>query len=436
MNEETFTQHIDTVQRRLETLERRATGLPEEHKPLTLEALETLSSALENLHVSQEALRESEQRFRLFFENAPEYSYMVSPEGIILDVNAAALGALGYDKEELVGKAVSTIYAPEYLPKMQELFAAWRESGTLRDEEAVVVTKYGERRTVLLSAGMVRDQDGQVVHSISMQRDITDRLRLQEALRRARKMESVGRLAGGVAHQYNNFLAAILGFADLLRLEMDPSDPLQEYAAKSSSAGQRAASITRQLMAYSRIRMLQLTRLNLNALISRLETSLRDLLGESTNVETHLAPDLHPIEADPGELQQAILALVTNARDAMPRGGRLTITTENTCLDEQQATALPEARDGAYVCLTLEDTGVGMDAETLDRIFEPFFTTRSLGEGIGLGLSVAYGIVAQHEGWISVESERGHGSTFRVYLPAAPESPVSSPRPIGATEES
>ena len=375
---------------------------------------------------SEEALLASEERFRQFFKYQPDYCYMVSPKGLIQDVNDAALSALGYEREELVGKPLSTIYAPEFHDTMKRLFTEWTDSGMLRDEEAVVVTKSGQRRIVLLSATTVTDADGRAASSVSVQRDITERTRLEEQLRRAQKMESIGRVTGGLAHHFNNLLAAINGFADLIRLDMDPSDRMQQYVSRIRGAGERAADLVQQLLAYSRTQMLRAARLDLNMLIGALDIGLRDALGERIDLVTDLDPGLRLVEADARELQQAIQNLVENARDAMPDGGQVTIATRNTWLDAESSRAIPDSRPGAFVCLSVSDTGIGISEDVLERLFEPFFTTKDIGEGTGLGLAVAYGIIAQHEGWINVDSTPGAGTSFKVYLPAIANESIDS----------
>jgi two-component system cell cycle sensor histidine kinase/response regulator CckA len=635
---------------------------------------------------AEEALRESEERFRQFFENEPEYCYMVSPEGIILDVNSAALKALGYKKEELVGKPLQMIYAPESRPRIKQLFAKWKETGELRNEEMVIVTKEGNRRTVLLSASAVRDKDGRILHSVSVQRDITERKRAAEALReseekyrllveslqegiwvidqdahttfvnsrmaemlgynvdemqgrhlfsfmdergveiakhylerrkrgikeqhelkflrkdgtrvyallatspitddegnyigatagvqditkrkqaeealreseekyrilvenqtdlvvkvdtegrfqfvsptycelfgkkqeellgktflplvheddrqttakamedlykppytcyveqraltkdgwrwlawadkavldqdgnvvaivgvgrditerkrleeqllQSQKMEAVGRLTGGIAHDFNNLLTVIIGFSELLlHRHLDEGGPLYKPIEEIQKAGKQAASLTGQLLAFSRKQVLQPRVLDLNAVVSDMDKMLHRLIGEDIDLVTLLDPDLGPVKADPGQLEQVIVNLAINARDAMPQGGQLTIETADAELDEAYARQHIAVEPGPYVMLAVSDTGVGMDEETQSHIFEPFFTTKEKGEGTGLGLATVYGIVKQSGGYIWFYSEMGQGTTFKVYLPRV-EGAVEPLRPSVAPTES
>jgi two-component system, cell cycle sensor histidine kinase and response regulator CckA len=257
--------------------------------------------------------------------------------------------------------------------------------------------------------------------------DITDRRRLEEHLRQVQKMEAVGALAGGVAHDFNNLLTAILGYCNLMLDDMPKEDPLRQDLEEIRSAGERAAALTRQLLAFSRRQMLQPQVVDINTLVRQLEKLLHRLLTEPIVLVTALAPDLQTVKVDPGSIEQVLVNLAVNSRDAMPEGGQLTIETANVELDavyaETHATVIP----GRYVMLAVGDTGVGVDAATKARIFEPFFTTKEQGKGSGLGLATVYGIVKQSGGYIWVYSEVGHGTVFKVYFPVA-ESPAGPAR--------
>ncbi|OGG54796.1 MAG: hypothetical protein A3F84_21795 [Candidatus Handelsmanbacteria bacterium RIFCSPLOWO2_12_FULL_64_10] len=234
-------------------------------------------------------------------------------------------------------------------------------------------------------------------------------------------MEAVGQLAGGIAHDFNNLLQVVTGYSELLLARLVPGDPLREEIETIKKAGERAASLTRQLLAFGRRQVLAPKILDLNAIVSNMGQTLRGLIGENIDLVTAPRPGLRYVKADPDQIEQVILNLAANARDAMPRGGRLTIETEDANLDEACARQCPDARPGSYVMLAISDTGCGMDAETRARLFEPFFTTKAQGRGTGLGLAMVYGIVTQSGGWVSVSSEPGRGSTFRVYLPRVEE---------------
>ena len=256
--------------------------------------------------------------------------------------------------------------------------------------------------------------------------DITERKALEAQLLQAQKMEAVGRLAGGVAHDFNNLLMAIMGYGELIRSSLIKDDPLYEYSEDILKATERAASLTQQLLAFSRRQVMQPQVLNLNRVVADLEKMLRRLIGEHIDLEIVAGPDLGPVKADPGQIGQIIMNLAVNARDAMPTGGRLILSTANIEFAASHKCRFETIPPGRYVRLSVTDTGSGMDAETLDHIFEPFFTTKEVGKGTGLGLPMVYGIVKQNGGCIDVESQPGQGTTFKIYLPrleAAVEAP-------------
>ena len=362
-------------------------------------------------------LSESERRFREFFENAPAYCYMIAPDGVILDVNRAALQGLGYRKEELLGRHVETVYAPDARQRVKSALLAWRQRGRLEDEEMVALTKDGGRRTVLLSASAVCADDGTVLHSISIQRDVTEQQALEEQFRHSQKMEAIGLLAGGVAHDFNNLLTGITGYSAMLLDTVGGDSPMAADLHLIHDLGMRAADLTRQLLAFSRRQTLQPIVLDLNSLVEGVTKMLKRLVGEDIDLAFAPAPDLGRTQADAGRIEQVLMNLAVNARDAMPAGGMLAIETANVTLDEAYAAEHVGAKAGEYVMLAVTDTGCGMDARIRQRIFEPFFTTKGLGRGTGLGLSTVYGIVKQHGGNIWVYSEPGKGTTFKVYLP-------------------
>ncbi|NOZ24833.1 MAG: GAF domain-containing protein [Nitrospirae bacterium] len=247
-----------------------------------------------------------------------------------------------------------------------------------------------------------------------------ERERMQAQLLQAQKMEAIGTLAGGVAHDFNNLLTAIRGYIDLVMMKVKDSDVPYRYLKQVRSASARAADLTRQLLLFSRKQPMEFVHLDVNSIIVDLLKLLNRLIGEDIVIDTDLTPDVWTVWADKGSIEQVLMNLAGNARDAMPDGGTLTIRTENVLLEEGSSKAILDARPGRFVCLTVEDTGAGMDEETIQHIFEPFFTTKEAGRGTGLGLSVVYGIVKQHGGWINVSSESGRGSVFRIYLPASP----------------
>jgi two-component system cell cycle sensor histidine kinase/response regulator CckA len=282
---------------------------------------------------------------------------------------------------------------------------------------------------------IVTDEHGQAVRGIGISLDITDRRRLEQQYQQAQKMEAVGRLAGGVAHDFNNLLTAILGYCELLLADMTPEDPVHQDLTEIQKAGARASDLTRQLLAFSRKQIIEPKLLDLSAIVSDLQGMLGRLIGADVNVVFVLAPDLARVKADRGQVQQIVMNLAINARDAMPRGGTLTIETANVELDDYHAKTHIDSKPGSYVVLKVVDTGTGMNAEVRARLFEPFFTTKEPGKGTGLGLATVHGIAKQSGGMVEVESEIGEGTTFSVYFPRAealetvPEAPTRVSRP-------
>jgi signal transduction histidine kinase/CheY-like chemotaxis protein len=256
---------------------------------------------------------------------------------------------------------------------------------------------------------------------VAFARDVTEKKRLDQQLRQAQKMEAVGRLAGGIAHDFNNLLGVIIGYSEILQDGLSQNEPLSRKAAAIKRAGLRAASLTRQLLAFSRKQVLDLSVLNLNTVVTDTLKMLRRLISEDIETSVILAPGLGSIKADQGQIEQVIMNLALNARDAMPKGGKLTIATANVDLDGLHSHHYSAVLPGSYVLLMVSDTGHGMSAETQSHIFEPFFTTKEMGNGTGLGLATVYGVVKQSEGYIWVDSELGRGTTFKVYLPRVRE---------------
>lgn len=289
----------------------------------------------------------------------------------------------------------------------------------------------GKIRWVHGRGALFPDEGGHSLTLAGTIQDITDRRQIEEQFRQSQKMESVGRLAGGVAHDFNNLLTVINGYSELVLASLPENVPLRAPIEEVRKAGERASSLTRQLLAFSRRQLLQPQVLDLNALVRDTERMLRRMIGEDVRLHTVLAADLSPIQADPGQITQVLLNLAVNARDAMPNGGQLTLETSNVTLDEEYAASNPDSRPGSFVQLAVSDNGVGMDPETQEHLFEPFFTTKPQGVGTGLGLSTVYGIVTQSGGWIRVHSQKSAGTTFKIFLPPA-AAPVTAPQPSPA----
>jgi nitrogen-specific signal transduction histidine kinase/CheY-like chemotaxis protein len=277
----------------------------------------------------------------------------------------------------------------------------------------------------------VRNVRGEITHSVAIKQGVTERKQLEKQLRQAQKMEAIGLLSGGIAHDFNNLLGVIIGYSEILEDRLEQNSDLRKGVEEIKKAGQRAVSLIRQLLAFSRQQVLAPRVLNLNAVVADTEKMLQRLIGEDVQLTTVLASELWQVRADQGQIEQVIMNLAVNARNAMPEGGKLIIETRNVHLDREYILRHPPTVPGNYVMLVVTDTGIGMDEQTRSHIFEPFFTTKELGKGTGLGLSTVYGIVKQSGGYVWVESEPGLGSTFKVYLPQVAEAvPLSHPSDV------
>jgi two-component system cell cycle sensor histidine kinase/response regulator CckA len=376
-----------------------------------------------------EDLRRSEEQYRQLIDLAPEATF-IQTGGRFAFVNSAMAALLGApDAQAVLGLPVLDRIHPDVraivLSRMEEMRREKR-SVPLIEERWIRLDGSTVDVEVAASPCTYEGREGAQV----VLRDVTERKSLEGQLRQSQKMEAIGRLAGGVAHDFNNILTAIAGYSEILqaRLEQDPS--LSAYATEIIRAAERASSLTRQLLAFSRKEMMDPRVMELNAVVSDMDRMLRRLIGEDIELVTMLHPNLSRVRADPGQVEQILMNLVLNARDAMPRGGRLVIETRNIGIYEGQAIGLPEAGAGGWVELSVADTGIGMDRETQSRLFEPFFTTKEVGKGTGLGLSTVYGIVRRSGGQVTVWSEPGRGATFRVYLPAV-DDPAERPATSG-----
>ena len=372
----------------------------------------------------QRQRREAEARYRDLFENANDMIYTRDLDGYFTTVNGMGERLTGYTREQLLAMSIEQLFAPEYLHlRAEEILKHHGEAALAVAEELEFIRKDGTRILVEVSSRLIYET-GRPTGVQGIARDVSERKRaeeqrklLEDQLLQAQKMESIGTLAGGVAHDFNNMLTAIIGNIQLV-LESTPSESLDyPMLTEIEKAATRATALTRQLLTFSRRQPIERRTIDLNATINELSQMLRRLIGEHVDVAIRLADQLSPIFADPAQIQQVVMNLAVNARDAMPGGGHLLIATREVELDEQACRNQPWARPGRYAQLIVGDTGTGMDAELQQRIFEPFFTTKERGKGTGLGLSVVYGIIKQHEGFVQVDSAPERGTTFTIFLP-------------------
>ncbi len=361
-------------------------------------------------------------------------------DGIIQSWNRGAEQMYGYSAAEAIGKPIAMLCPPGQRDEIPALLDKVKRGEGVEHHESVRLRKDGKQIRIALTISPVRDRSGTIIGASAIARDITESKQMEEMFRQSQKMEAVGRLAGGVAHDFNNMLSVIIGYSEILLERTNTDVQMRQQCEEIKRAGERAASLTRQLLAFSRQQVLESRILNLNGSVAETEKMLRRLIGEDVELRTSLDPALGSVKADPGQIEQIIMNLAVNARDAMPHGGKLIIQTANELLDDDYAFHHPTCVPGRYVSLTVTDDGEGMTAETKARIFEPFFTTKELGKGTGLGLSTVYGVVKQSGGFIWVYSELGQGSVFKIYLPRidTPEQRIQplepAPEFIRATE--
>jgi PAS domain S-box-containing protein len=378
------------------------------------------------------ALEQSEARYRSLFERNKAGVFRSSPEGGFLDCNEAFARMFGYEREELLKLPPSILYVGGKEERDARI-AEFRKTRQIKDFEICYRHKNGGVVWAIQNVILTEDENGKDVTEGTVV-DITERHHLEERLRQSQKMEAVGRLAGGIAHDFNNLLTVIMGYSGSLRDRLHDEDTC-EQARRICHAAENAATLTRQLLAFSRMQLLEARVINLNNLVTNMDTMLRRLIGEDIELVSRTTADLRRVKADPGQIEQVVMNLVVNARDAMPKGGKITIETANADLDENYASTHAAVTPGPYVMLAVTDTGEGMTPETQAQIFDPFFTTKELGRGTGLGLSTVYGIVKQSGGHIWVYSEVDHGTTFKIYLPQSTEAdqPVTAEPPAVTT---
>jgi len=491
MKESNILPNIASLKQRINDLQHCAAGASEPARESLLGSLEEVRQMLQELHLAREELRrqkgelqaarqtaaEALARYQSLWESlvdsgvlagpgAPEvekppqgswanllalfniledFLFVLDPEGRILQVNLAVQERLGYTPQELWGHNVLHVFPPE---RQAETAAVLTDlaGGINQPFPVPLLTRDGDPIHVETKAAKGRWGRQEILFVTC--REITPgklaeaHLRhREEQLRRAQKMEAIGQLAGGVAHDFNNLLMVIMGYIELTLNALSPEDPLRKGAEQISKATARGAALTQQLLAFSRRQEVRPQILDLNTVVADMEKMLRRLLGEDIELVTSLTADLPRLKTDQGQMEQILMNLAINARQAMPQGGKLRISTAQVALNEISCKNYPEARPGQYVCLAVADTGVGIDKALLDRIFEPFFSTKARGVGTGLGLATVYGIVKQHKGGIQVESEPGRGATFKIYFPTyagkaaeKPERAVLLTEPLGQGE--
>ena len=387
---------------------------------------------------AERALRTANEHLAAVIQSSPLAIYTLDPTSTVRTWNRAAEALYGWRAEEVIGRPLPTV--SQDLEDHARLRDRVLRGEALRGVEVTRRKKDGTLVNISLSVAPLHDAAGRVTGMLSLAADVTEMRQLEGQYRQAQKMEAVGRLAGGIAHDFNNLLTAIIGTTALVLEDLGLDARARLDIQEIEKAAKRAAGLTRQLLIFSRQQVLEPRALDLNALVANLEKMLQRLIGEDIELLTKPAASLGAVRADPGQLEQAIVNLVVNARDAMPQGGRLTIETAEVELDRSYVTGHVPTLPGRYVLLAISDTGVGMDGATKARLFEPFFTTKEPGRGTGLGLATVYGIVKQSGGYIWAYSELGHGTTFKIYLPRvaeraeAPESPTGMPTPARGSE--
>jgi PAS domain S-box-containing protein len=380
--------------------------------------------------VARSRLAQTRQRLITAIEQSAESVVITDAKGVILYVNPAFEQTTGYTRVEAIGQNPNILNSGEQGAAFYQDLWTTIGVGDVWHGRLVNKRKDGSLYTADATISPIRNGNDSVVSFVGVSRDVTRELQLEEQYRQAHKMEAIGRLTGGIAHDFNNLLTAIDGFAELAQFQLSPDDPVQELISKTRQSSRRAANLVSQLLAFSRKQIVKPQVLVLNDVVNEMDKMLQRIIGEDINLETRLAPGLWSVRIDPTQIEQVILNLAVNARDAMPGGGSLTIKTANVVLNEDFAARHVEVQPGDYVLLEIGDTGMGMSPEVQAHIFEPFFTTKENGKGTGLGLATVYGVVKQSGGHIQCHSQEGMGTTFNIYLPRA----EASARPVARQE--
>jgi PAS domain S-box-containing protein len=365
---------------------------------------------------AESAARECEERFHDLFENAKDILFTLDLEGRITSLNKSAEEVMGWSRSEALQRNIKSLVAPEHFGLCGQMMRCIVNEEPLQHFEISMLRKDGRRTLLDTSARLIRS-NGKKEGVQGIARDVTERRQLENMVRQSQKLEAIGRLSGGLAHDFNNLLCVISGHAEILSERLEPTNTAIKSVAQIKKAADSAASLTRQLLAFSRKQVFHPQTLDLNAIVVESKKLLGRLIGEHIEFFTALDPTLGSVRVDPVQIEQVLVNLILNARDAMPQGGKLTIETSNVDLEEKHESKRSLIPAGRYVMFAMTDTGCGMNEETQSHIFEPFYTTKELGKGTGLGLATVYGIVKQSGGFIWVYSEHGHGTTFKVYLP-------------------
>jgi two-component system cell cycle sensor histidine kinase/response regulator CckA len=381
---------------------------------------------------SEAALRVERDRAQRYLDAAEVILLALDTEGRVTLMNRKGSEVLGWTEADLLGRNwMDTCLVPRLRDTVRERFNVLLERGSSLSENTVL-TRGGAERLVEWRSSVMRDDAGQVIGTFSSGTDVTERRALEGQYHQAQKMDAVGRLAAGVAHDFNNLVTAILGYCHFILTDLEPDDPHREDVAEINRAGERAAALTRQLLTFSRKQIVEPTSVDMNAVATGLRAMLERLIGEDVQIVLDLEPTLGRVSADVGQMEQVLVNLAVNARDAMPEGGRILIETDNVELDADYVGRHYSVQPGSYVSITVTDTGAGMTPEVQARIFEPFFTTKEAGKGTGLGLATVHGIVSAAGGSVAVYSELGKGTTFTVYLPRETGEVKSAPAPVAA----
>lgn len=373
--------------------------------------------ALENVGLI-DRLRKSEERYMDLFEHSPDMYHIINREGIIVSCNQTELDRLGYRKEELVGQSILKIYPKTYhLQAQRQLQSFFENNQEVKGLEEQIITKAGELIDVSVNTSITVDEAGKPLLMRAAARDITEKKQLEEKIFHAQRIDSIGNLAGGVAHDFNNILTSILGSTAIMKRKLKHNDAWYRFVDIIETAAKRGAGLTRQLLTFARKSNVQFRPVVVNDIIRETLQLFERSIDKTITIEEYLPEEICIINGDDGQIQQAMLNLLINARDAMAEGGTITIGVRVLDFDQQRSKNFGESKSGKYISITITDTGIGMDRPTQQRIFEPFFTTKDQGKGTGLGLSVVYGVVNSHNGFIRVQSEPMEGAEFTLYFP-------------------